>query len=58
MCKAFPLEGTFWNNCERDFGEFERYYRLPSLSVKSACHRHMRAGVHGFQTEVCAWLPD
>ena len=34
--QASPEQGTFWGNCERDFSEFEKFYHLPSVSIKAA----------------------
>ena len=52
ICKEYPFKGSFWSSSERDFGEFERYYRLPSLSTKACCYHKMRSQLDGFNTTV------
>ena len=58
-----PEQGTFWGNCERDFSEFEKFYHLPSVSIKAAVFHllqenkqdgFLRTQVGACKTRACA----
>uniref|UniRef100_A0A7S0S1A6 SGNH hydrolase-type esterase domain-containing protein n=1 Tax=Chlamydomonas leiostraca TaxID=1034604 RepID=A0A7S0S1A6_9CHLO len=48
--QAYPFEGSFWNNAEREFQEFAMYYQIPTVSIKACCYHLLANNTVGFDT--------
>ncbi|MEW5305456.1 MAG: hypothetical protein WDW36_007994 [Sanguina aurantia] len=49
-----PYDGQYHHpSAEKDFNELAAYYRLPVLSVRSACYHLIAAGVEGYRVDEC-----